>query len=77
MSSTSITPTLTLPTNLDSGAQIEGFKLWVSIPANDEAGVTVDNVLPGDEIIVYYTSGICSFDKTKQAFNFECLKLEF
>lgn len=67
MSSTSITPTLTLPTNLDSGAQIEGFKLWVSIPANDEAGVTIDNVLPGDEIIVYYTSGICSFDKTNMA----------
>lgn len=67
MSSTSITPTLTLPTNLDSGAQIEGFKLWVSIPANDETGVTIDNVLPGDEIIIYDASGICSFDKTNMA----------
>lgn len=64
MSTTTITPTLTLPNSLNSGEQIEGYKLWVSIPANDDTGVIIDNVLPGDEIIIYDASGICSFDKT-------------
>ncbi|WP_025762614.1 hypothetical protein [Dyadobacter tibetensis] len=64
MSTQSITPNLTLPSFLDSGQQIEGFKLWVSIPANDDTGVIIDNVLPGDEIYVYDASGIASFKKT-------------
>lgn len=67
MSTTTISPTLTLPNRLDSGEQIEGYKLWVSIPANDDTGVIIDNVLPGDEIIIYDASGICSFDKTNMA----------
>ena len=67
MSTTTISPTLTLPNRLDSGEQIEGYKLWVSIPANDDTGVIIDNVLPGDEIVIYDASGICSFDKTNMA----------
>lgn len=64
MSATTIAPNLTLPNNLDSGEVIEGHKLWVSIPSNDETGVIIDNVQPGDQIFIYDASGICSFDKT-------------
>lgn len=66
---TLVVPSLTLPLNLkDSNGtdigQAEAFKLWASIPANDEVGVIIDNVLPGDEIIIYDASGIASFKST-------------
>jgi len=64
MSVTTITPSLTLPSTMPNGQQVEGHKLWVSIPANDDTGVIIDNVLPGDEVYVYDASGISSFDKT-------------
>ncbi len=61
-----VTPTLTLPLNMNDSngvhvGQVEAFKLFASISATDDVGVTIDNVLPGDEIIVYDASGIASF----------------
>lgn len=67
MSVTTITPTLTLPTKSESGATIQGFKLWASIPANDDTGIIIDNVMEGDTILIYDASGIASFGKTNMA----------
>lgn len=44
--------------------QVEAFKLFASITANDDTGIIIDNVLPGDEIIIYDASGIASFRMT-------------
>ncbi|KAB2879782.1 hypothetical protein F9K33_08090 [bacterium] len=70
--STLVVPSLALPLDItDSNGknigQGEAFKLWASIPANDEVGVIIDNVLPGDEIIIYDASGIASFKETSMA----------
>ncbi len=67
MSVTTITPTLTLPTLSESGDTVDGYKLWASIPANDDTGIIIDNVMEGDTIMIYDASGICSFDKTNMA----------
>lgn len=62
---TTVTPTITLPINMAGvTGQIEAFKLWVSIPANDDTGVLIDNVMAGDQIQVYDASGIASFKET-------------
>jgi hypothetical protein len=67
--STLVVPSLTLPLNLNDSSgvhigQSEAFKLWASIPVNDDVGVLIDNVLAGDEIIIYDASGIASFKST-------------
>ncbi len=64
-----ITPTLTLPLSMNNSegvhiGQVEVFKLFASIAANDDKGIVIDNVLPGDEIIIYDASGIASFRMT-------------
>ncbi len=69
MSDVSITPTLTFPLNLaNSGgkpaAGAEAFKRRAIIPANDRAGITIDNVLPGYEIFIYNAPGIAPFKET-------------
>ncbi|MBL7727166.1 MAG: hypothetical protein JNM68_05755 [Dinghuibacter sp.] len=66
---TTLTPTLTLPLNLVNSdgkdvGQAEAFKLWATIPVNDDRGITIDNVLKGDEIFIYDASGIGSFKET-------------
>jgi hypothetical protein len=69
---TLVVPSLTLPLTLkDSNGtnigQAEAFKLWASIPSNDDVGIIIDNVLPGDEIVIYDASGIASFKSTSMA----------
>ncbi len=61
-----MTPSVTLPNEIGSDF-ISGFKIWASIPANDDTGITIDNVQTGDTIIVYDASGIASFDKVNMA----------
>lgn len=56
-------PTVTLPDQDRDGQAIQYFLVWASIPANDDKGIVIDNVLEGDEIEVYNTAGIASFDK--------------
>lgn len=61
-----VTPSLTLPLTMNDSegvhiGQIEAFKLFASISATDDVGIIIDNVLPGDELIVYDASGISSF----------------
>jgi len=69
---TTITPTLTLPININDSngnnlGQAEAFKLWACISATDETGVIIDNVMAGDEVIVYDASGIASFKEANMA----------
>jgi hypothetical protein len=55
---------LVLPDKVD-GKNPQAFKLSVSIPANDDTGVMIDNVMKGDRIYIYDASGICSFKSAK------------
>lgn len=64
-----VTPSLTLPLKMNDSegvniGQVEAFKLFAAITANDDTGIIIDNVLPGDEIIIYDASGISSFRMT-------------
>lgn len=60
-----VSATLTLPITFPGATgQVEAFKLWSRIPANDQNGITIDNVMKGDEIHIYYASGIASFKDT-------------
>lgn len=64
-----VVPSLTLPLEMNDSngvhiGQVEAFKLFASITANDDTGIIIDNVLPGDEIIIYDASGIASFRMT-------------
>jgi hypothetical protein len=66
---TLVVPSLSLPVTLNDSngnniGQAEAFKLWASISSNDDVGIIIDNVLPGDEIIIYDASGIASFKET-------------
>ncbi len=63
MSVTIISPTLTLPLKNESNNKYDAYKLNVAIAANDNTGVVIDNVLPGDFIYIYRASGIASFKK--------------
>ncbi|GAB4040413.1 hypothetical protein [Spirosoma jeollabukense] len=63
---TTLTPTLTLPNKADEET-VQAFKLWASVPANDEIGITIDNVQVGDQVYVYDGAGIASFDKVNMA----------
>ncbi|QHW00191.1 hypothetical protein [Spirosoma endbachense] len=56
-------PTVTLPDEAGDQGPIQYYLVWASIPANDDKGIVIDNVLEGDEIEVYNTAGIASFDK--------------
>jgi hypothetical protein len=56
-------PAVTLPEQGPNGQPIQHFLVWASIPANDDKGIVIDNVLRGDVIEVYNTAGIASFDK--------------
>lgn len=69
---TSVTPTLTLPLTItdSNGVNLgtaEAFKLWACVSATDETGILIDNVLPGDQVIVYDASGIASFKEANMA----------
>lgn len=65
MSIASVQPTLTLPLTIpDMAGKIEAFKLWACISANDNNGVTIDNVMVGDQVYIYDVSGIASFKST-------------
>ncbi|OIN59193.1 hypothetical protein [Arsenicibacter rosenii] len=61
-----MTPTVTLPEKIGDDF-ISGFKVWASIPANDDKGITIDNVREGDTVIVYDAAGIASFEKVNMA----------
>jgi hypothetical protein len=56
-------PAVTLPAQGPDGQPIQHFLIWASIPANDDKGIVIDNVLKGDVIEVFDTAGIASFDK--------------
>ena len=57
------TPSITLPNQTPDDVPIQHYLVWASIPANDDKGIVIDNVLEGDEIEVYNAAGIASFGK--------------
>lgn len=72
LTTTLVVPSLSLPINMNNSdgedvGNIEAFKLFASISTSDDVGIIIDNVMEGDEILIYDASGIASFKKTSMA----------
>jgi len=39
----------------------DAYKIWAAISTNDPGGLTIENILPGDQVIIYDASGLASF----------------